>query len=183
MSTVKANEICSATANEGRAKIILKSDPRWWYFSLVLAAIQHIHLSFRNKIFEDATGRKDPISVSAPKDESRDFPRKIDRSGLERVKFFWTEEQKMVMSDPANTRLIIKGRPGVGKTLLLKNKVMEIADSTSKDNSVLFIVGTVSYFFSRDFKIFLKKTNFTRLANLYFSNRLNNCYFFWKMQK
>jgi hypothetical protein len=84
----------------------------------------------------------------------------------------------MVMSDPANTRIIIKGGPGVGKTLLLKNKVMEIADSTSKDNSVLFIVGTVSYISSRDFKIFVKKTNFTRLANLYFSNRLNNCYFF-----
>jgi hypothetical protein len=82
------------------------------------------------------------MSVSDPQDESRDFPRKIDRSGLERVKFFWTPEQKILMSDPANTRLVIKGGPGVGKTLLLKNKLLQIADSTSEENSVLFIVGT-----------------------------------------
>jgi hypothetical protein len=85
----------------------------------------------------------------------------------------------MVMSDPANTRLIIRGGPGVGKTLLLKNKLLQIADSTSIDNSVLFIVGSGFSFSSRDFKIFVEKTDFTRLANLYFSYRLNNCLLFF----
>ncbi len=128
-----------------------------------------MHLSSRNKVHEDATGRKDPISVSAPKDESRDFPRRIDRSGLERVKFFWTQEQKMVMSDPANTRIIITGGPGVGKTLLLKNKVLEIADSTSEEKlSVLFIVGSLFRQSSKDFQMFVKKTTFYRSINILF---------------
>ena len=126
-------------------------------------------LNFRNKVHEGLTSSTDPISVSAPRNGNPGYPKNIDRSGLERVKFFWTPQQKMVMSDQGNTRLIIRGGPGVGKTLLLKNKVLEIADSTSEEKlSVLFIVGSLFRQSSKDFQMFVKKTTIERSINILF---------------
>ena len=83
----------------------------------------------RQKIKENLTSSSNLMSSGKPKkipDSHSGFPYRIDKIGLGQVHFFMTMEQKAIFDDPNNKLIVIEGRPGTGKTLLLKAKAMEL---------------------------------------------------------
>ena len=69
------------------------------------------------------------------------FPLKLDKVGLGRVYYFMTLEQQAIFADPNNKLIVIEGKPGTGKTLLLKAKAMEMARG-NKDIQILYVVNS-----------------------------------------
>jgi len=87
---------------------------------------------------ETNIGRENQRRHKLPK--AYKFPFKKDELGDEKIKFFLSPQQRELLMKKNTTRMIIRGEPGTGKSLLLKLKAIEIAKTGQK---VYYIIGFI----------------------------------------
>ncbi len=110
---------------------------------------------------ENLTGSSDLLSGGKPSQTSGShskFPLKLDKDGLDRVYFFMTLEQQAIFANPNNKLIVIEGKAGTGKTLLLKAKALELVRD-NKDIEILYVINSKTTGSSRnDCKMFREMT-------------------------
>ncbi len=101
-------------------------------------------LNVRSEIKRSLTGTSSFISAATPCTicqchiKKKIFPQTKDCCGHQRTIYFLDSNQKVVLKNKENFKLIITGGYGTGKSLLLKGKAIELAKSGEK---VLYVIG------------------------------------------
>ena len=76
--------------------------------------------------------------IKTPTENKKKYPITKDKIGDERVTFFLSPEQRSSMINKNNLRMDFTGKPGTGKSLLLKVKALKLSEELKK---VAFVIG------------------------------------------